>query len=221
MIRSETEVPMITVDVWADFACPFCYIGKRNFEKALEAFPGKDRVVLRTRSYELNPDGPSQKSVTSYESIARKRGVSVEESRTMHERITRMAAGAGLTYDFSTVVDATTLDAHRLVHYARTVSASAEEAVIENLFAAHFTEGRDIEDRAVLVETAVRSGLDGDKTREMLESDRHTMDVRHDESEAVRNHVRGVPYFIFSDGTAISGAQPPAAFLEALEKAVR
>ncbi len=202
---------LLTVEMWTDFACPFCYLGKRHFEKALEAFPHKDSVRLHVRSYELSPEGTGTKGVSSYELVARKKGIDLPTSRRLHDRITTMARNTGLVYDFDTVVDANTLDAHRLVQM--------ESDVIERVYRAHFTEGLDIEDRDILVRLAGEVGLDTDRTRSMLDSDQYIVDVRRDEGEAASRHVDGVPFFSFPQGETVYGAQPPETFLAALNTA--
>jgi predicted DsbA family dithiol-disulfide isomerase len=204
------------IEVWSDFVCPFCYIGKRRLEKALEQFPQRDKVEVVFRSFELDPNAKKQYDMTIHEIIAQKYGISVEEAKRVNADIGRQAESVGLTFRFDTMKPTNTFDAHRLAKYAEEQGKLRE--MTERLFQAYFTDSKLISDHDVLIELAAEVGLDRDEVKQVLESDRYTDEVREDEAEAARLGVRGVPFFVLNRKYAISGAQPTEVFMQALEK---
>ena len=204
------------IEVWSDFVCPFCYIGKRRLEEALEQFPHKDQVEVVFRSFELDPNAKKQYDMTIHEIIAKKYGISVEEAKRVNADIGRQAESVGLTFRFDTMKPTNTFDAHRLAKYAKAQGKLSE--MTERLFRAYFTDSKWISDHDVLVELAGEAGLDREEVKQVLESSRYTDEVRKDEEEAARFGVRGVPFFVLNRKYAISGAQPIEVFIQALEK---
>ncbi|HEY4553929.1 MAG TPA: DsbA family oxidoreductase [Bacillaceae bacterium] len=205
------------IEVWSDYVCPFCYIGKRRLEKALEHFPHKDHVQIEYKSYELDPSSPKDSDKGIHEALASKYGMSVEEARKTNEGIGRQAAEAGLTFNFEDMVPANTFDAHRLTKFAK--QHGKDKELTEALLHAYFTESKKLSDHAVLADIAVSCGLDRNSAEEVLKDGQtFSDDVRYDEMTAQQMGVRGVPFFVFNQKYAISGAQPPETFLGALEK---
>ena len=196
----------MTVEIWSDVMCPFCYIGKRRFEQALEAFPRKDRVDVVWKSFQLDPDIKAEaakgRSVSQY--LADRKGWSLEEARAANDRVTRMAEGVGLRYDLGKAVVANSFDAHRLVQLGK--SHGKGDAVEENLFRAYFTEGKDIADHGTLAELGAGAGLDAAEVRAMLADGSYRREVERDLLEARQIGVTGVPFFVFGRKYAISGA---------------
>lgn len=207
---------MITVEIWSDVVCPFCYIGKRRFENALREFEHGGGVEVQWRSFQLDPATRSQPGQSIYEHLARSKGIPFETSRRMHERLAAQAAELGLTYNFDKAVIANTFDAHRLTHMARQLGHQAEAE--ELLFASYFTEGRDLEDPETLAGLGARVGLDTREVRQMLAGDLYRDTVRAEAREAVELGADGVPFFVFNRSYAVSGAQPPELFLQVLQK---
>lgn len=207
----------MTVEIWSDVMCPFCYIGKRRFEKALEEFPRRDGVDVIWKSFQLDPGirPVPGRNVTAY--LAERKGWSLEEARAANARVTRMAEGEGLSYDFDRAVVANSFDAHRLVQLGK--ARGRGDAVEENLFRAYFTEGRDIADPGTLAELGVRSGLDDGEVRAMLAGRGFAPEVERDLLEARQIGVTGVPFFVFDRKYAISGAHESGTFLRALRQA--
>ncbi|WP_144460660.1 DsbA family oxidoreductase [Siminovitchia fortis] len=205
------------IEVWSDYACPFCYIGKRRLEKALETFDHRDQVDVQFKSFELEPEAPRVSDESMYEKLAGKYGISVDEAKRMNEGIRRQAAEEGLTFNFDTMIPTNTFDAHRLAHFAE--SKNKEKEVHEKLLHAYFTESKHLGDHEVLADIAAEAGIDRDETLAFLADETALVDeVRNDEQASQLIGVRGVPFFLINRKYGISGAQPIDTFLAALEK---
>ena len=205
------------IDVWSDLVCPWCYIGKRRLDRALAAFEHRDSVEIIHRSFQLRPEMPAGTTTPRREMLKRKYERSDEQVDTMDEQMERLALEDGLDYNLAGSMTGNTRDAHRLVHYARTVGQ--EDAAVERLFRAYFTEQRSIFERDSLVELGTEIGLDPVELRRVLDSDAYTDAVEADHNEASLLGARGVPFFVLAGRYAISGAQPLEAFTEALLRA--
>ncbi|PZR28203.1 MAG: disulfide bond formation protein DsbA [Citrobacter freundii] len=205
------------IEIWSDVMCPFCYIGKRHFEKALEAFPGKDDIEVEWKSFQLNPDMETEPGKHINEYLAEKKGWTIEQAKQANEYVTGMAAAAGLQYDMDRAVVANSFDAHRMIQLAKQTGAG--DAMEENLFRAYFTEGKNIADHATLIDLAGRAGVDKTRAAEVLNGKDLADAVEKDIYEAQQISVRGVPFFVLNDRYAVSGAQPVEAFAGALETA--
>ena len=205
----------LTVEIWSDVVCPWCYIGKRRFEAALADFPHEVETVWR--SFELDPGAPPTREHTATAHLAAKYGMSVEQAQASHAQMTELAAAEGLEYHFETARGGNSFDAHRLIHLAAAhgVQAEAQERVMR----AYFTEGVAIGDREQLVALAADLGLDADESRGVLESDAYADAVREDEHLAQRIGIQGVPFFVLGRRYGVSGAQPAEILVQALEKA--
>jgi predicted DsbA family dithiol-disulfide isomerase len=205
------------IEIWSDVMCPFCYIGKRRFEEALRAFPQKEAIDVTWKSFQLNPYLQKNTGQNINEYLAENKGISLQQAREMNDRVTRMAAEVGLTYDFEKAVVAPSFDAHRLSHLA--AAHGMGDAAEEALFKAYFTEGRDISDKSTLVELGTEIGLDPGEVRTALDTDAYAVAVRADLAEAAELGARGVPFFVFDRKYAVSGAQQPEVFTGALTQA--
>ncbi|MCJ8012057.1 DsbA family oxidoreductase [Paenibacillus sp. KQZ6P-2] len=202
------------VEVWSDFACPFCYIGKRRFEAALEGFEHKNEVEVVFRSFELDPNAPRENEHDMHTILANKYGMSIEKAKSMNDNLTEQAKAVGLTYHFDTMQVTNTFDAHRLTHWAGEFGKRYD--MTERLLKAYFTDSELLGDRAVLALLAGEIGLDAKAAADMLESDAYKEDVREDESQASKLGISGVPFFVVNEKYGISGAQPAEVFTEAL-----
>ena len=202
------------VDIWSDVRCPFCYIGKRKFENALEKFPHKNDVEVNWHSFELDPSLETNTEVSAIEHISEIKGISKVQAEGMHEHVINVAKEVGLDFDFEKSVVANSFNAHRLIQFAKAKGLGNE--IEEQLFKAHFTEGKNIDNKETLVQTGMAIGLDGNEIREMLASDAFAKEVKQDEMQAQSIGVRGVPFFVLNDKYAVSGAQSPDTFLEVL-----
>ncbi|MDU0329536.1 MULTISPECIES: DsbA family oxidoreductase [Paenibacillus] len=205
------------IEVWSDFGCPFCYIGKRRLERALESFSHRDEIELVYRSFELDPGAPKDTESSIHELLAVKYGLSLEQAKESNRNVAQQAQTEGLTYNFDTIIPTNTFDAHRLAHYAGEQGKAKE--MTERLFRAYFTDSLHIGDRDTLVRLAEEVGLDGAAVREVLEQNTYADAVREDENEARRLGIRGVPFFVLRGKYAVSGAQPLEIFQGALLRA--
>jgi predicted DsbA family dithiol-disulfide isomerase len=204
------------VEIWSDVMCPFCYIGKRRFENALQELPFKDEIEVEWKSFQLNPGLKYKPGQNIHQYLAEHKGFSLEKAKEMNNYVTEMAAAEGLTYDFDKAVVANSFDAHRFSHLA--ARQGKGDAAEESLFKAYFTEGKNISDRDTLAQLGTAIGLESDTVKQALESDAYTQEVNRDIAEAEAIGVRGVPFFVIDRKYAVSGAQAKEVFAQALER---
>jgi predicted DsbA family dithiol-disulfide isomerase len=203
----------ISIDIWSDIACPWCYIGKRNLEKGLEAVADDEdapQVNITFHSFELSPDTPVDFDGDEIDFLAGHKGMPREQVEQMLAHVTGVAENAGLAYRFDLLQHTNTVKAHELLHFAK--AQGVQHEMEERLMSAYFTEGKHVGRIDDLVELAVEVGLNPDDTREALVSARHLADVRQDQAQAQAYGIQGVPFFVIDGQYGISGAQPPAAF---------
>lgn len=205
------------IEIWSDVMCPFCYIGKRKFEQALQQFPQHEQVQVEWRAFQLDPGIKSMpgKSISQY--LAERKGWSMEQAVAANNHVTAIAAEVGLQYQMDKAVPANSFNAHRLSHLA--ARHGLQDKAEERLFAAYFTEGKDISDVDTLVQLGIEIGLPAEAVQSMLQGDAFTTDVKKDISEAEQLGISGVPFFVLDRKYAVSGAQAPAVFLQALQTA--
>ncbi|UJL46915.1 DsbA family oxidoreductase [Virgibacillus sp. NKC19-16] len=204
------------IEVWSDFVCPFCYIGKRRLEMALENFQEKDNVTVEYKSYELDPNAEEGPGQNMHEYLAANKGMSIEQAKSMNESLGEQAAEVGLTYNFDTMQHTNTFDAHRVAQYATKQDKGKE--LTERLLHAYFTESKLISDHETLITLAEEVGLNADEVTALLKVDNYANHVRGDEEQARQIGVQGVPFFVFNEKYAVSGAQPTEVFTEVLEQ---
>lgn len=205
------------VDIWSDVNCPFCYIGKKKFETALAQFEHADEVEVEWHSFELDPHAVTNTELNAAQFLADKKGQTLEWAIQMQDHVKSAAAEVGLQFDFDKAIMANSFKAHRLIQLAK--SKGLADEVEEALFIANFTDGKNIDDPAVLLELGKESGLQADEVQEMLEGYVYGDDVRADEEAASKIGISGVPFFIINQKLAVSGAQAPETFLGALNQA--
>lgn len=203
------------VEIWSDIVCPFCYIGKRKFEQALEKFPQKDQVKVVWKSFQLDPEA-STEGTDYVRHLSDRKGWSEAQTRQITDNVSQMAAEVGLEYHFEKAIAANSLLAHRFAHLA--AAHGLQDAAHEALFKAHFTEGKNISDPAMLLDLGVSIGLDLPEMMCMLNSDDYTDTVQADLKEATELRITWVPYFVFDRKYAVSGAQASDLFLNVLHK---
>ncbi len=205
------------VEIWSDVICPWCYIGKRRFEAALAQFPQREDVHVIWRSFELDPDAPPQQPGTLQEMLSRKYHVSLEQAAAMNARVSALAKGEGLEYRLGEARPGNTFDAHRLLHFATERGLGARAT--ERLMHAYFSEGLPVGDRAALAHLAPEFGIDETEALALLKSDAYGDAVRADERRAAELGISGVPFFVFDEKLAVSGAQAVDVFVGALQQA--
>jgi predicted DsbA family dithiol-disulfide isomerase len=206
-----------TVEIWSDVMCPFCYIGKRKFEAALAQFSERDHVEIVWKSFQLQPDMKTDPSKNSIQHLAESKGWTIEYTRQAVANVVNMAKEVGLNYDFDKAVVANSFDAHRISHYA--YSKGKGDNMEEVLFKAYFEEGKNTADHNVLTVLAISIGLNEAEVREVLQNNRYADEVKKDIYESTQIGVSGVPFFLFNDKYAVSGAQDSKVFLQTLTKA--
>lgn len=203
------------VEIYSDIACPWCYIGKRRFEQALDRFPGKDGVEVVFRPYQLVPDAPETAS-PHRAWLAERYG---PQSMAMDARVTELGRTVGIDYNFDSALHVNTFLAHRLLHLAESEYGPAVQADLkERLLKAHFSDGVDVGDRAELTELAVAAGLDRDRAAAYLAGDEGTAEVRAQLSQARALGISAVPTFVFEGKWAVQGGQEAETFLRVLEQ---
>ena len=202
------------VEIWSDVMCPFCYIGKRKFEMALNLFEDKDNVEIVWKSFQLDPTIVSDASKTVNQFLAERKGWTVEYAAQMNDHVTKIAKEVGLEYNLDKAVVANSFDAHRFSHLAKMHNRQNEAE--EQLFKAYFTDGKNTADHDTIIQLGVEIGLDANEIKQMLKSDAYSEDVRMDIYEAQQIGVSGVPFFLFINKYTITGAQDSSLFLQAL-----
>lgn len=207
------------IEIWSDVVCPFCYIGKRKLEEALEKVSLNEKPEIIWKSFQLDPDFVPQTKETPYAYLAKRKGISATESEQMHANVVAAAKSVGLDYRFDQAVVANTFDAHRLSHLAKKHDLGPE--LEERLFKAYFTEGKDLNDPETLVALAAEAGVPADEAREVLTGNDFADAVNEDIREAMTIGVRGVPFFVFDRKYAVSGAQPTEVFIETIQEVLK
>lgn len=216
MINPQKEENKISIDIWSDIVCPFCYIGKRNFEAALEQNGLKEKVDVTWHSFELSPDAVTNPDANVYDDLAARKGWTPENSRQIHQQVTERAKEAGLDYNFDIAVPANSKNAHRLLHLAK--KHNVQDEVKESLFKGYFIEGKNIDDAQILTEIGLTVGLTAEDVKETLENKLFEAEIMADIREASNIGVQGVPFFVFNRKYGVSGAQPVLAFSDLFQK---
>lgn len=213
-----SEIPVITVDIVSDVVCPWCIIGYKKLEQAMQRFEGKAEFALAWHAFELNPNMPPEGQDIN-EHMAQKYGATPEQSKANRERLRN--AGSDLDFDFSyheNMRMVNTFDAHRVLHWAG--ETGKQTALKLALFKAHFTDGKDVSDHEILIAVAGSVGLDEKRARDLLGSDMFAADVRAVEAEWQDRFISGVPAFIFNKKFMVPGAQDSDVFAQIIENKV-
>ncbi len=204
------------VEIWSDVMCPFCYIGKKRFEKAVDSLGIKDDVEVIYRSFLLDPELQTDPNKNVTEHLAQKKGISLDEAQKLNEHVSGMAAEEGLNYDLENAVVANSRNAHRLLHFAKSKGKQAEFK--EALLKGYFEEGKNIDKMDVLKSIGASVGLSEEEVGNVYNSASYTEDVIQDIQRAQQIGVQGVPFFVINEKFALSGAQPTDTFKQALQK---
>lgn len=197
--------------------CPFCYIGKRRLEMALEQFDTAEEIKITWKSFLLNPELKTDLSKTTMEYLAEEKGMSLEEVKQLFSQVTLMAREVGLDYSLEKTAVANSLNAHRFLHFALAKGKQLEAK--ELLFQSHFIEHENIDDLETLLKIGQRLTFNADEVKAMFESDAYEEAVKFDLYEAHQLGVKSVPFFVFNNAYGIPGAQPLEVFTQTLEQA--
>lgn len=214
----KTTENKMKVEIWSDIMCPFCYIGKRKFETALSQFSHASDVEIVWKSFLLSPDMKTAPEKNIHQFLAEHKDISIEQARNLNNQVALSARQNGLVYNFDKTIPANSINAHRLSHLAK--QHGLQDKAEEILFKAYFTDGKNIDDIPTLILLGTEIGLDADKVKTALENNSYTDDVRQDIYKASQIGVRGVPFFLFNNKLAVTGAQDSSVFLNTLEKAL-
>lgn len=204
------------IEIWSDFACPFCYIGKTRFETALNQFKNKDEVEVVYKAYQLNPYAPKTMEGNAYEAFAKGHNMTVKEAKDRFKMFEQNAKTVGLTYNYDIIQMTNTFDAHRLAKFAST--KNLEEKLTSRLMKAYFTDGKNLSDIDTLVKLATEVGLDQKQAKEVLVSNQFKDEVSAQIDEARKVGVQGVPFFVINRKYGVSGAQQTEYFTQVLEQ---
>lgn len=209
--------PKMKIEIWSDVICPFCYIGKRNFETAMEEFSEAHYIEVEWKSFQLDPKAHPAPGVDAYTYLAETKGKSLEWSYQAHQQITEMAASVGLEYKFDIAKPANTFLAHRFIQLAKThgKGSDAEEA----LFSAYFTEGRNIQDASTIIEIGTDLDISSDELQLLVDTDIYSEEVKRDMYEAKQLGINSVPFFVLDNKYGVAGAQPAKTLATYIEKA--
>ena len=205
------------IDIWSDVVCPWCYVGKRRFERALETFEDRAEVQIVHRSFQLDPTRPKGQTQKRREMLMSKYHLTAPQVEALDVRMEQTAAADGLEYHMGDGVTGNTLDVHRLLHLA--ADRGRQDAALERFYRAYFTEGRSLFDDASLTALAIEAGLDAHDVREVLAGDAYAADVAADIREAQALGANGVPFFVFDHRFGVSGAQATDVFSQVLARA--
>ncbi|MGV8984222.1 DsbA family oxidoreductase [Clostridium sp.] len=206
------------VEMWLDFVCPYCYLGKAKFEKALESFSDKENLEIIYKSFELNPDSSKIPTDTMTEFLSKEYGITIEEVQENNEKLTAEAKEVGLVYNLGTTMPVNTLYAHKLLQYAKEIGKDAD--IVSILYKTHFTDNKNISDIDTLAQISKEVGLEEDEVRKILNSDKYTDKVLQDEKESQNIGVAVVPYFLINKKITVAGDQSIEAIRKGLEKAL-
>ncbi len=206
----------LKIQIWSDVMCPFCYIGKRKIEEALTQFENKESVAIEWKSFQLDPSFVATPNENIVDHLAEKYRKDTDWAQTMIKNMTENAKRSGLDFHFEKAILANSLNAHRLLHLAKKHNLSNE--LEELLFKAYLTDGKNVNDLDTLKSLGLEVGLDKTAIEKVLHTDTYTNEVRQDQEEAQAIGVTGVPFFVFDNKYAVSGAQPTEVFLKTLEK---
>jgi predicted DsbA family dithiol-disulfide isomerase len=205
------------VDIWSDIVCPWCYVGKARFEKALGGFAHRDEVEVVYHSFELDPGYPADKrGETNLQMLASKFGMSAAQARQADGQVASLARAEGLGFDVERPVG-NTFDLHRVLHLG--LAKGVQRELLAALNEAYFAQARQVFDHDVIVDVAVGAGLDPAAVREVLDGDDRADEVRQDEAQAQQLGISGVPFFVLDMRLGVSGAQPTELFARALDQA--
>lgn len=204
------------IEIWSDVMCPFCYIGKHNFEQALEKLPFKNEIEVEWKSFQLDPTLDGEKPQSTIEYFKEKKGFPAEQASQMINQVAGMGKASGIDFNFEKALIINTFAAHKLLHLAKKHGKSSE--MEEALFKAHFMDGKNVGDQEELVALVVSLGIDKNEARQALSSDEFNEGIRQDIQEAQNNGISSVPFFVLNGKYAVSGAQPTEVFAEALQQ---
>jgi predicted DsbA family dithiol-disulfide isomerase len=212
----DTTSNKLIIEIWSDIVCPFCYLGKRKFEAALEQFPQKEHIQIEWKSFQLNPGVVTDTTMSIYTYLSNTKGISEEVAKQMTAQITSRGKEVNIDYHFDETKVINTFNAHCLLHFAKEQGLQNEAK--ERLLKAYFTESKNVDDHETLLQLGKEIGLDREKLDQALRNGTFKKEVEADMELSQRFGIGGVPFFVFDRKYAVSGAQETAVFLETIQK---
>lgn len=207
------------IEIWSDVVCPWCYIGKRRLEAALEDFEQKSEITIEWKSYQLDPEMETNTNLSIYDYLSERKGIPYDQAEAMGHNVSAVANEMGLAYQLEKTIPVNTLQAHEVLHFAKEYHLQTETK--ERLLKAYFVEGQNLDERSTLLQLAQELHLDTDLLRKALEKGTYTRDVQKDITLTKELGLRGVPFFVFNRKHGVSGAQPKEAFLKTLKESYK
>ncbi|MFM7194382.1 MAG: DsbA family oxidoreductase [Bacteroidota bacterium] len=207
----------MTIEIWSDVSCPFCYLGKRKLDLALEQTGLASSAQKVWRSFLLNPGLVTDPDISIYDYLVKVKGFDAVQAQAVNKHITTSGEAIGITFRFDNVVVANTMRAHQLLHFA--AQQGKQDLTGELLFQANFSDGRNVDAVDVLLDIATKAGLDPDGLEDALADGAFAEPIARDIAEASQLGVHGVPFFVFNRRHAISGAQEMGVFVETIREA--
>ncbi|GGA82546.1 DsbA family oxidoreductase [Ornithinibacillus halotolerans] len=204
------------ITIWSDFVCPFCYIGESHLSQALESFEHADEVKIEYKSFLLMPDAEYVPGKSYAETFSDMKGIPIEQAKLMLNQVVDMGKNSGLDINYDIAKLSSTTDAHRVFQYAKKLGKGNE--FFSRFYTAHFTEGEILSEKETIIRLAEDVGLDVDEVQRVLDSSEYNESVTQELQEARAVGVQGVPFFVFIDKYAVSGAQPVETFIQVLNK---
>jgi|TARA_B110000879_G_scaffold96572_1_gene131771 predicted DsbA family dithiol-disulfide isomerase len=205
----------VKIEIWSDVVCPFCFVGKRKLEQAIKNQNAEDKVEIIWHSFQLDPDFPKDKAYPSAQYLSERKGYPIDQVKAMSNQLAENGKGYGIDFKFDKALTFNTFNAHRLIQWSKTENKS--DALKEALMVAYFTNGTNLTEEENLLAVVKSVGLSAEKAKSILASDEYSEEVRMDIYQAHQLNVRGVPYFLINEKTAISGAQADEVFESALK----
>ena len=206
------------IEIWSDIACPFCYIGKRKLEKAIQKLPDSSSIQIEWKSFQLNPDLQTNENQNTLTYLSQTKGWTLDQTLQMTAQVAAMGREEGLNFDFEHTLVANTKQAHRLLHFAK--EKGKQDELKERFFQAYFEEGKNIDQQETLLHCAELVGLYKGEAKQVLDSASFDAEIDQDVYESRLIGVQGVPFFVFDRKYGISGAQPDEVFDQTLKQAV-
>ncbi len=207
------------IEIWSDIACPFCYIGKRKLEKAIQKLPDSSSIQIEWKSFQLNPDLQTNENQNTLNYLSQTKGWSKEQTLQMTAQVAEMGREEGLNFDFEHTLVANTKQAHRLLHFAK--EKGKQDELKERFFQAYFEEGKNIDKHVTLLDCSEAVGLAREEAKQVLDSASFDPEIDQDVYESRLIGVQGVPFFVFDRKYGISGAQPDEVFDRTLQQALQ
>lgn len=204
------------IEIWSDVQCPFCYIGKHKFEEALDQFAHREDLNITWKSFQLNPKLQTNPNISTVQYLAQHKGMSLEQTQEMTDRVSDSAKSIGLEFNFDQAVVANTHRAHQLLHLAKTKNVQNE--LKEYLLEAQFVTGKNVDDLDTLMNIGESAGIEKELIEQTFNTNKFSDAVKADIKESQELGINGVPFFVFDRKYGISGAQTPEAFLQTIEK---